>query len=113
MECLGFKSSPVLIKIMVNYRDEVIESNICWDLCLWNWKQACLGAPELGCLLGKWVGMSGRLRADVGAMAAAPFGVVSGQGSMTGKRDTSSRSYARHTGQGKHLAAVYAQPCGF
>lgn len=67
----------------------------------------------MGCLLGKRVGMSGRLRADVGAMAAAPFGVVSGQGSVTGKRGTSSRSYARHTGQGKHLAAVYTQLCGF
>lgn len=67
----------------------------------------------MGCRLGKRVGMSGRLGADVGAVAAAPFGVVSGQGSMTGKRDTSSRSYARHTRQGKRLAAVYAQPCGF
>ena len=32
-------------------------------------------------------------------MAAAPFGVVSGQGSMTGERDTSFRSHIR---QGKY-----------
>lgn len=33
-------------------------------------------------------------------MAAAPFGVVSGQGSVTGERDTSSRGHVR---QGKYL----------
>lgn len=40
------------------------------------------------------------LRNNIGAMAAAPFGVVSAQGSMTRERDTSSRMHIR---QGKYL----------
>lgn len=40
------------------------------------------------------------LRNNIGAMAAAPFGVVSGQGSKTKERDISSRMHIR---QGKYL----------
>lgn len=50
--------------------------------------------------------VSERLRGSISAVAAAPFGVVSGQGGMARERDTSSRRYLR---QEKKVPVAYAQ----
>lgn len=67
----------------------------------------CLEDPEIRSCLDRQRGASGgcwgwqmRFGDKIGAMAAVPFGVVSGQGSKTRERDTSSRRQIR---EGRYL----------